>query len=100
MTALIRMSLRQSLRIGPDDDVFREFIFERLHEADTDPWAPPYNSLQTYAFEGDGSVAGSLSSLESDSTDTDQNYEYLSNWGPRFKKLASIYENGVKDRDF
>ncbi|XP_041103123.1 cadherin-7-like isoform X1 [Polyodon spathula] len=100
MTARIRMSLRQSLRIGPDDDVFREFILERLHEADTDPCAPPYNSLQTYAFEGDGSVAGSLSSLESGSTDTDENYEYLSNWGPRFQRLASIYENDVKDRDF
>ncbi|MGH0165324.1 UNVERIFIED_CONTAM: hypothetical protein FKN15_070798 [Acipenser sinensis] len=100
ITARIRMSLRQSLRIGTNDDVFREFILERLHEADTDPCAPPNNSVQTYAFQGDGSVAGSLSSLESGSTDTAQNYEYQSNWGPRFKRLASIYENGVQDRDF
>uniref|UniRef100_A0A3Q2Q863 Cadherin 7 n=1 Tax=Fundulus heteroclitus TaxID=8078 RepID=A0A3Q2Q863_FUNHE len=73
--------------------VFREFIWERLKDADVDPTAPPYDSLQTYAFEGSGSVAESLSSLESLSTDSDQNYDYLSNWGPRFKKLADLYGN-------
>ncbi|KAM8881012.1 cadherin-7-like isoform 3-T4 [Synchiropus picturatus] len=75
----------------PDNVVFREFIWDRLKDADIDPSAPPYDSLQTYAFEGSGSVAESLSSLESLSTDSDQNYEYLSNWGPRFKKLADLY---------
>ncbi|KAI4806448.1 hypothetical protein KUCAC02_017273 [Chaenocephalus aceratus] len=57
---------------------------------------PPYKALPdnvTYAFEGSGSVAESLSSLESLSTDSDQNYDYLSNWGPRFKKLADLYGN-------
>ncbi|KAF3836297.1 hypothetical protein F7725_028855, partial [Dissostichus mawsoni] len=77
----------------PDNVVFREFIWERLKDADVDPSAPPYDSLQTYAFEGSGSVAESLSSLESLSTDSDQNYDYLSNWGPRFKKLADLYGN-------
>ncbi|XP_017262289.1 cadherin-7a [Kryptolebias marmoratus] len=77
----------------PDNVVFREFIWERLKDADVDPTAPPYDSLQTYAFEGSGSVAESLSSLESLSTDSDQNYDYLSNWGPRFKKLADLYGN-------
>lgn len=77
----------------PDNVVFREFIWERLKDADVDPSAPPYDSLQTYAFEGSGSVAESLSSLESLSTDSDQNYDYLANWGPRFKKLADLYGN-------
>ncbi|XP_024248676.1 cadherin-7-like [Oncorhynchus tshawytscha] len=78
----------------PDNVVFREFIWDRLKDADVDPTAPPYDSLQTYAFEGNGSVAESLSSLESLSTDSEQNYDYLSNWGPRFKKLADLYGDG------
>ncbi|KAG5268406.1 hypothetical protein AALO_G00212250 [Alosa alosa] len=77
----------------PDNLLFREFIWDRLKEADVDPSAPPYDSLQTYAFEGSGSVAESLSSLESLSTDSEQNYDYLSSWGPRFKKLADLYGN-------
>uniref|UniRef100_A0A8C8H6F8 Cadherin domain-containing protein n=1 Tax=Oncorhynchus tshawytscha TaxID=74940 RepID=A0A8C8H6F8_ONCTS len=80
----------------PDNVVFREFIWDRLKDADVDPTAPPYDSLQTYAFEGNGSVAESLSSLESLSTDSEQNYDYLSNWGPRFKKLADLYGDGKK----
>ncbi|KAM6971030.1 cadherin-7 [Tautogolabrus adspersus] len=88
---------RPSYKSLPDNVVFREFIWERLKDADVDPSAPPYDSLQTYAFEGSGSVAESLSSLESLSTDSDQNYDYLSNWGPRFKKLADLYGNGNSD---
>uniref|UniRef100_A0A665X9U2 Cadherin domain-containing protein n=1 Tax=Echeneis naucrates TaxID=173247 RepID=A0A665X9U2_ECHNA len=84
---------RPSYKSLPDNVVFREFIWERLKDADVDPSAPPYDSLQTYAFEGSGSVAESLSSLESLSTDSDQNYDYLTNWGPRFKKLADLYGN-------
>lgn len=74
-----------------NNGIFRDFIWDRLKEADVDPAAPPYDSLQTYAFEGSGSVAESLSSLESLSTDSDQNYDYLSDWGPRFRKLADLY---------
>ncbi|KAJ8336760.1 hypothetical protein SKAU_G00379800 [Synaphobranchus kaupii] len=76
---------------APDNGIFREFIWDRLKDADVDPSAPPYDSLQTYAFEGSGSVAESLSSLESLTSDSDQNYDYLSDWGPRFKKLADLY---------
>ncbi|XP_061660847.1 cadherin-7a isoform X3 [Syngnathoides biaculeatus] len=84
---------RPAYKSLPDNVVFREFIWERLKDADVDPSAPPYDSLQTYAFEGSGSVADSLSSLESLSADSDQNYDYLGNWGPRFKKLADLYGN-------
>ena len=83
----------------PDNVVFREFIWDRLKVADVDPSAPPYDSLQTYAFEGSGSVAESLSSLESLSSDSEHSYDYLSHWGPRFKKLADLYggSGGVGD---
>lgn len=84
---------RPAYKTLPDNVLFREFIWDRLKDADVDPSAPPYDSLQTYAFEGSGSVAESLSSLESLSTDSEQNYDYLSNWGPRFKKLADLYGN-------
>uniref|UniRef100_A0A674CED0 Cadherin 7a n=1 Tax=Salmo trutta TaxID=8032 RepID=A0A674CED0_SALTR len=80
-----------SSRPPPDNGIFRDFIWDRLKETDVDPSAPPYDSLQTYAFEGSGSAAESLSSMDSLSTDSEQNYDYLSDWGPRFKKLADLY---------
>lgn len=72
-----------------------DFISGRVAEADLDPTAPPYDSIQIYGYEGRGSVAGSLSSLESVSTDSDLEYDYLQSWGPRFKRLADLY--GTKD---
>uniref|UniRef100_A0A4W3J7T2 Cadherin-12 n=1 Tax=Callorhinchus milii TaxID=7868 RepID=A0A4W3J7T2_CALMI len=72
-----------------------EFIKVRLHDADIDPTAPPYDSIQIYGYEGRGSVAGSLSSLGSGSAESDLDYDYLNSWGPRFRKLADMY--GCKD---
>lgn len=83
------------LRPAPNSVDVDDFINTRIHEADSDPTAPPYDSIQIYGYEGRGSVAGSLSSLESASTDSDLDYDYLQNWGPRFKKLADLY--GSKD---
>ncbi|NWH63825.1 CAD19 protein, partial [Geococcyx californianus] len=90
---------RQSLQVGPDSTIFRQFISEKLEEANTDPGAPPYDSLQTYAFEGTGSLAGSLSSLGSNVSDADQSYDYLRDWGPHFKKLAAMYTSHRSVRD-
>ncbi|MBN3298486.1 CADH7 protein, partial [Amia calva] len=98
LVASIRMSLRRSFWIGPEDDVFRQFILERLFEADTDPCGPPFDCLQTFAFEGTGSLAGSLSSLESCASE--QNYDYLSELGPLFKRLAHMYVSGEEETDF
>ncbi|XP_064409607.1 cadherin-7a isoform X2 [Latimeria chalumnae] len=95
VTPEIQFFSRPTYKSIPDNVIFREFIWERLKEADIDPCAPPYDSLQTYAFEGNGSVAESLSSLESGSSNSDQNYDYLSDWGPRFKKLADMYGNDM-----
>ncbi|KAM4605314.1 cadherin-7a [Polymixia lowei] len=75
----------------PDNRIFREFIWDRLREADVDATAPPYDSLQTYAFEGSGSAAESLSSLESLSSGSQHSYDYLREWGPHFRKLADLY---------
>uniref|UniRef100_A0A8C2C418 Cadherin-12 n=1 Tax=Cyprinus carpio TaxID=7962 RepID=A0A8C2C418_CYPCA len=63
------------------------FISQRLQEHDGDTSAPPYDSLATYAYEGEGSVADSLSSIESLKGEMEEDYDYLNEWGPRFKTL-------------
>uniref|UniRef100_A0A2K5XVJ8 Cadherin 19 n=1 Tax=Mandrillus leucophaeus TaxID=9568 RepID=A0A2K5XVJ8_MANLE len=98
-SAEIRSLYRQSLQVGPDSAIFRKFILEKLEEADTDPCAPPFDSLQTYAFEGTGSLAGSLSSLESAVSDQDESYDYLNELGPRFKRLACMFGSAVQSNN-
>uniref|UniRef100_A0A8C5A7S4 Cadherin domain-containing protein n=1 Tax=Gadus morhua TaxID=8049 RepID=A0A8C5A7S4_GADMO len=96
----MKPELQGALRPGPGStrghsvDV-DDFIKSRIAEADSDPTAPPYDSIQIYGYEGRDSVAGSLSSLESVTTESDLDYDYLQSWGPRFKRLADLY--GTKD---
>ncbi|KAM8947739.1 cadherin-8 [Pelodytes ibericus] len=90
---------RQGHTSTPNGVDVDEFINVRLHEADNDPTAPPYDSIQIYGYEGRGSVAGSLSSLESSTSDSDQNFDYLTDWGPRFKRLGELYSVGESDRE-
>ncbi|TRY99218.1 hypothetical protein DNTS_002496 [Danionella cerebrum] len=77
----------------------RDFINQRVQDNDSNPTAPPYDSLATYAYEGNGSVAESLSSLGSVSSEGEHDYNYLSEWGPRFRKLADMYGGEDSDRD-
>ncbi|XP_053558277.1 cadherin-24 [Bombina bombina] len=78
----------------------QRFLALRLLEAERDPVAPPYDSIQVYGFEGAGSSAGSLSSLTGSSGGTGEEEpggEDIWEWGPHFRTLAEIY--GVRGRD-
>ena len=44
-----------------------------------------------YAYEGEGSDAGSLSSISSNEVDVDLEFDYLNEWGPKFTKLSRLY---------
>ncbi|XP_024254812.1 cadherin-5 isoform X2 [Oncorhynchus tshawytscha] len=60
-------------------------------EADHDRDGIPYDTLHIYGYEGPESLAGSLSSLDSSSTGSSLDYDFLNDWGPRFKTLAELY---------
>ncbi|XP_078066648.1 cadherin-5-like [Mustelus asterias] len=60
-------------------------------EADGDRDGLPYDTLHVYGYEGAESVADSLSSLDVSSIDSDQDYDFLNDWGPRFQMLAELY---------
>ncbi|XP_003219746.2 cadherin-19 [Anolis carolinensis] len=93
ITTQIQSLYRQSLQVGPESAIFREFIAQKLEEANSDPDVPPFDSLQIYAFEGIGSVAGSLSTLGSSSPDSDENEYYLLELDTHFKRTGTIHDS-------
>ncbi|KAI4826952.1 hypothetical protein KUCAC02_030382 [Chaenocephalus aceratus] len=74
-----------------DFSLFKGYIRKKVEQADADLSVPPYDSFQTYAFEGNSSPALSLSSIHTMSTTSEQDFSYLSDWGPRFRQLAGYY---------
>ncbi|CAL8400030.1 unnamed protein product, partial [Gadus morhua 'NCC'] len=81
---------REEQRLDAAD--VHEFIKQKLVEADLDASVPPYDSLQTYAYEGGGSPAGSISSLDSPAGARSGEGEchLLDDWGPAFQALAGL----------
>ncbi|XP_076016391.1 cadherin-5-like isoform X2 [Genypterus blacodes] len=66
-------------------------IEAKKDEADHDRDGIPYDTLHIYGYEGPESLAGSLSSLQSSSTGSNVDYDFLNDWGPRFRPLAELY---------
>jgi len=59
---LIVFSVVDPMPVGVEPNV-GIFIEDHKKRADGDPNAPPFDDLRNYAYEGGGSTAGSLSSL-------------------------------------
>lgn len=70
----------------PEDDI-HEVIKLKVVEADRDTSGPPYDSLQTYAYEGHGSLSGSISSLDLPELDLSE----LDSWGPEVQMLSRVF---------
>ncbi|XP_064201966.1 uncharacterized protein LOC135260566 [Anguilla rostrata] len=83
-----------ALRVG-------EFLRLRLAQVTFDPTQPPYDSVQIYGLEGEGSRAGSLSSLESEG-EKEVEKEWgrgLEEWGPQFQRLAELFREREREKE-
>lgn len=109
-------NLKKMLQMFPDDDI-RETIInyaDGAGEENTENFnigvmkkpvstmsKPMKSTIQElsndqnmiYSYEGEGSDAGSLSSVESYMIENDQDFDYLQDWGPKFQKLSRMYSN-------
>ncbi|XP_026463684.1 LOW QUALITY PROTEIN: DE-cadherin-like [Ctenocephalides felis] len=75
------------------------FLDDKKEACDKDTEINPFDDVRHYAYEGDGNTSGSLSSLASCTDDGDLKFNYLSHFGPRFRKLADMYGEEPSDTD-
>ncbi|CAH1229651.1 CDH6 [Branchiostoma lanceolatum] len=86
--------------LSPEDAAqVEDFISSRLSDADVDTNAGARDQKMSFADEGRGTPAASLSSLNSSSTEEEQSYVYLQRWGPRFSRLSDMFNDGQSDSD-
>lgn len=72
---------------------FGQYLSDVVRDADHHPQAVPQDSLQVFCTEGEGSVAGSLSTLNSSGLDEGIVYDDIREWGPKFEKLSELYSH-------
>jgi hypothetical protein len=71
------------------------FLDEKKRACDKD--ILPCDDVRHYGYEGDGNSSGSLSSLGSSTDEGDLKFNYLSSFGPRFRKLADMYGDDASE---
>ncbi|KAF7692864.1 cadherin-12a isoform X1 [Silurus meridionalis] len=83
---------RYDLRDDRNGEDVQVYLQQRLQENHRDDTEPPYDSLATFAYEGSGSAAESLSSIESQTHEIDIGLDLTSmgDLGPRFSDLTLI----------
>ncbi|EDW61365.2 DE-cadherin [Drosophila virilis] len=92
-------ALQSGMRDPNDIPDIGDFLGGKKENCDRDTGANTVDDVRHYAYEGDGNSDGSLSSLASCTDDGDLNFDYLSNFGPRFRKLADMYGEEPSDTD-
>lgn len=83
-------ALSPSLTVTDED--IHEVIKLKVVEADRDTSGPPYDSLQTYAYEGRGSPSGSISSLDLPELQSELDLSEVENWGPEVQILNRVFQ--------
>ncbi|CAL4082232.1 unnamed protein product, partial [Meganyctiphanes norvegica] len=84
--------------IPEDETAIGEFIESNIKKVNED--IPEFDdTMRHYCYEGDVMSIASLSSIGSGSSDEDQQFDYLNDWGPRFEKLANIYGRKPDDEE-
>ncbi|XP_030628958.1 cadherin-18 [Chanos chanos] len=82
--------------LSPSTTLAQEHIHDviklKVVEADRDTSGPPYDSLQTYAYEGRGSPTGSISSLDLPGPQSELDSADLEDWGPEVHTLARLFQ--------
>lgn len=74
-----------------------DYIDEKLTEQQSLPHA---NDTQLhYRYEGEGSIASDLSSIDSNQFPDENDYRFLYSWGPKFSRLADLYAGGLDNDD-
>lgn len=70
------------------------FIEDRLQEQYL---SYPYDTQLHYHYEGAGSIASNLSSIESPSLSDNNDYRFIYSLGPKFSGLANLYADHNDD---
>ncbi|XP_026332342.1 DE-cadherin isoform X2 [Hyposmocoma kahamanoa] len=90
--------MRGPVVVAPAAPDISNFLDDKKSILDRDSEICHHDDVRHYAYEGDGNTSGSLSSLASCTDDGDLKFNYLSTFGPRFRKLADMYGDSDEER--